>query len=88
MRLFACKRQYSNSGGLVVVTANDIDEAFNTFVRWDMDNNAELHTGFDPRTGKPCITYSNYPRDKWYEIPGINTDATEPMVLAEDGYNE
>lgn len=88
MKIFACQRQYSHSGGVVVVTARNLDEAFRTFVKWDMDNMLELHTGFDMRTGKPCFTYRNYPREKWYEIPGINTDAKEPMVIDEGGYNE
>lgn len=84
-RLFTCKRAYSESGGLIVVTARDADEAFRTFEEWDFANGMELRSGIDHRTGKVCVKYNHYPQERWYAIEGITTDATEPRVLAENG---
>lgn len=91
-RLFACNRQYDNSGGLIVVAARTKSEAYKTFEKWDYANNKELLHGIDNRTGKVCVKYSNYPKNKWYEIKGVSVNTLGkgqwPRVIAEGGYNE
>ena len=84
LNLFACKRSNEYSGGLIVVAAHDIDEAYKLYEKYGFEKllieyyyiNSELE-----------IT-NKYSRRGWYQIPDITVECDSPRVIDEDGYSE
>ena len=86
-----CKRQYGYSGGLAVVAANSVKEAFKTFFEdedydWMVDK-------YNYETGdhEEDVTewYTNYyPLRDWFECKVLTANVDKPCVIMEDGYSE
>lgn len=92
MKVFACQRQGGYSGGLLIVAANTVEEAFLTAARhkpisyWFYWVDAN---GWCEDDGNIRHLYSDYyPLSKFYEEPRLTADVTEPQVIAEGGYTE
>ena len=91
MKVFMCKRQGGYSGGLVVVAANNVKEAFKTFFEdedydWMVDK-------YDVETGEftdACTKWFSdyYPIDEWFECKELTANVDTPCVIMEDGYTE
>ena len=91
MKVFGCKRSGGYSGGLIIVAANSLDEAFETFAK---DDKYEwMIDWFDFDAGKIIedatkVDSNTYPRDDWYEIPELVANVDSPRVISEGGYTE
>ena len=91
MKVFGCKRSGGYSGGLIIVAANSLNEAFETFAKnnryeWMID-----WYDFDTSEIIEDVTKVNsntYPRDNWFEMPELVANVDSPRVLSEDGYTE
>lgn len=82
LNLFACKRSGEYSGGLIVVAAHDIDEAYNLYVKYVYRIYGIEYYDINSKLG----AYNNYPRQNWYQIPDIKVECEFPRVIDEDGY--
>lgn len=89
LKLFAAKRESGYSGGLIVVAANSIDEAYKTYLEWveSTDNAHRLYERYEYVDGSVDV-YDKYPKDKWYEIPAVKVICDESRVIDEGGYTE
>ena len=91
MKVFGCKRSGGYSGGLIIVAANSLDEAFETFAK---DDRCEwMVEWFDFDTGIVIedvtkVDSNTYPRDNWFEIPELVANVDNPRVINEGGYTE
>lgn len=89
LNLFAAKRTDAYSGGLIVVAANTIDEAYQTYIDWveATGNEKGLYWRYVYYNGE--VEESNeYPRQNWYEIPNVKIICDAPQVIDEEGYKE
>lgn len=91
MKVFGCKRTGSYSGGLIIVAANSLNEAFETFAKdkkykWMIDGyNIQIKDFTEDIT---IVDSDIYPRDDWFEITELVANVDSPRVLSEDGYTE
>jgi hypothetical protein len=91
MKVFGCKRKDSFSGGLIIVAANNLNEAFETFAkdkRFDY-----MIEWYDFETGQIAEDISKvdsdyYRREDWFEIPNLVANVGKPCVIEEGGYSE
>jgi len=83
--LFACKRSDAYSGGLIVVAAHDIEEAYNLYKEY---GKKECLVDFYDDGEEVLESFNHYPRQKWYQIPYITVECDSPRVIDEDGYTE
>ncbi len=93
MKVFACKRQGSYSGGLILVASSTKEEAFNVFVHdkrfecmvqcWGVDG-----SWADIDDEGAVISSDDYPLEKWFEIECLTAQVSEPQIIEEDGYSE
>lgn len=89
LKLFAAKRDGSYSGGLIVVAANSIDEAYQTYIDWvEVTGNPNCLYECYVYTNEEVDVYNRYPRENWYEIPDVKVICDAPRVIDEDGYTE
>lgn len=73
MKVWMCKRSEGYySGGLAVVAANSVEEAFKTF---------SLHEEYGWST-------DYYPFEHWFECKELAANVDKPCVIMEDGYTE
>lgn len=76
MKVWMCKRADFGfggySGGLAVVAANSIEEAFKTFF---------LHKEYSWKK-------DYYPFERWFECKELTANVDKPCVIMEDGYTE
>ena len=75
MKVWMCKRTDDFGGfcgGLAVVAANDIEEAFKTFL---------LHEEYSWKA-------DYYPFERWFECKELTANVDKPCVIMEDGYTE
>lgn len=88
-KLFASKRSGGYCGGLIVVAASTIDEAYQTYIDWveSTDNAHLLYERYEYGDGSVDV-YDRYPKDTWYEIPDVKVICDAPQVIDEDGYTE
>lgn len=91
MKVFMCKRQGGYSGGLSVVAANSVKEAFKTFFEdedydWMVDKYDVDTCGFTDDCTKWHSDY--YPIDEWFECKVLTANVDKPCVIMEDGYTE
>jgi hypothetical protein len=91
MKVFMCKRQYGYSGGLAVVAANSVKEAFKTFFEdedywWMVDMYDEETNAFTNDFTKWRSDY--YPIENWFECKVLTANVDKPCVIMEDGYSE
>lgn len=89
LKLFAAKRESGYSGGLIVVAANSIDEAYQTYIDWvkSTNNSHFLYERYEYEDGSVDV-YDKYPKPTWYEIPSVRVICDAPQVIDEDGYTE
>lgn len=89
LKLFAAKRSCGYCGGLIVVAANTIDEAYQTYIDWVESTNNEhyVYARYEDLDGFVVVD-DKYPKDTWYEIPAVKVICDIPMVIDEDGYTE
>ena len=92
MKVFSCKNQEPYGGGLILVTANTIEEAFLTAA---MDKNYHMFDWVDNNGNwcKPdgnidhCISHT-YPFKSWFEVEHLSTDLTKAKVIIENHYTK
>ena len=93
MRVFACKNQNPYGGGLIIVAANNIEEAILS-AAYDKDFNCEFHfenengSYIEPDKNPSHVRSENYPFDKWYEIESLTANVDKPQVIDGDDYYE
>lgn len=86
-----CKRQGGYSGGLAVVAANSVEEAFKTF--FEGNDYAWMAYKYDVDTYKFTDDYTKwfsdyYPIDEWFECKVLTANVDKPCVIMEGGYSE
>ena len=91
MKVFGCKRSGGYSGGLIIVAANSLDEAFETFAankiyEWMIDWFDFETNQFTENVKK--VDSNTYPRDNWFNIPELVANVDSPRVISEGGYTE
>ena len=93
MKVFGCKCDMSYGGGLILVAANNVKEAFLTAamdekVSYMFDWADDDYMWIEPDGDiNHCISNA-YPLGKWFEAEHLSTDLTEPQVIIEDCYYE
>lgn len=90
MKVFMCKRQCGYSGGLAVVAANSVEEAFKTFFE-DNDYNwmaYKYDEDYNPTDDFTKWRSDYYPIEKWLECKALTAYVDKPCVIMEDGYTE
>lgn len=93
MKVFACRNQESNGGGLILVAATTREEAYLTaamkykcMFHW-ADDNGILYVPDGNYVIEHCKSYT-YPLESWFEVEHLSTDLTEAKVIIEDSYSE
>lgn len=81
MKVFLNKRKGLNSGGMLLVAANNSEEAHEVF-----HDNRELSHMWNEWDGITTDFY--YERENWEELEGMNYDTEIPCVIDESGYTE
>lgn len=93
MKVFGCKCDMSYGGGLILVAANNVKEAYLTAA---MDEKVGYEFDWTDDDGIWCEPDGNinhcwsdvYPLGKWFEVEHLSTDLTEAKVIIEDCYYE
>jgi len=93
MKVFGCKCDMDYGGGIILVAANSVEEAYLTAA---MDEKVGSMFDWADDDGIWCEPDGNinhcwsdvYPFDKWFEVEHLSTDLTEPKVIIEDSYYE
>lgn len=93
MKVFYCKRQQSYSGGLILVAANSVNEAFETFCKdkrfdWMIEWADDEGHWAEPFSNLRFARTSYYPREKWELAKSLEFTGDTPQVLLEDGHTE
>lgn len=94
MKVFMCQRQMDYSGGLAVVAANSVEEAFKVFFEdedYDWMVRKWVHTDEYTKEYTADSTKWNsdyYPKEKWFECKALTANVDKPCVIMEDGYTE
>lgn len=89
MKVFACERSRRWSGGVALVAANSIAEAFTLFFndpKYDVYVNKFIDGDFTDDICK-WETYE-YNLENWFEIPMLTANVETPQIIIEDGYTE
>ncbi len=75
-------------GGLIIVAANDMEEAYEIYKNWALDGKRTwIYDRYKGNDGEYDII-NQYPKEEWYEIPNIRAICMTPRVVDEDGYTE
>lgn len=93
MKVFGCKCDMSYGGGLILVAANNVEEAFLTAamdekVSYMFDWADDDYMWIEPDGDINHCRSSVYPFKKWIEVEHLSTDLSEPKVIIEDSYYE
>lgn len=93
MKVFACKRQMSYSGGLILVAAPTKEEAFDLFIHderfdWMIDTHSADGEWRDKDDKDAIISTDYYPLEEWFEIECLSAQVSEPQIIEENGYSE
>ena len=94
MKVFMCQRQMGYSGGLAVVAANSVEEAFKTFFEdeeyaWMVSKWVYTDKYTEEYTADTTKWRSKYyPIEKWFECKVLTANVDKPCVIMEDGYTE
>ena len=93
MKVFACKRQGSYNGGLILVAATTKEEAFNVFAHdkrfeWMIQSWGADGSWADIDDEGATISSDDYPLEEWFEIECLSAQVSEPQVIEEAGYGE
>lgn len=88
LKLFAAKRNNGYSGGLIIVAANNLDEAYKLYKEWAKTTEQTwIYESYEGSDGFYDVN-NVYPREYWYEIRGVNAISDSPRVIDEGGYTE
>jgi hypothetical protein len=89
MKVFGCKRKDDSfGGGLIIVAANNLNEAFETFVKDKRFNYMIEWPDFETQQLTEDVSKADsyfYPREDWFEIPNLVANVDKPCVIEEDG---
>lgn len=88
LKIYAAKRMSGYGGGLIVVAANDVDEAYELYINWALDSK---RIWIYERYKDGDVEYdikNEYPKEDWYEIPNVRVVCMTPRVIDEDGYTK
>ena len=93
MKVFGCKCDMDYGGGLVLVAANNVEEAYLTAamdekISYMFDWADDDYMWIEPDGDINHCRSSVYPFKKWIEVEHISTDLTKPQVIFEDCYYE
>lgn len=81
MKVFGCYRQGGYSGGMILVAADSVEEAYDVYMK---DENCDwMHAEIDDES-----IYNYYPLDEWQEFDKLIANYDEPQVICEAGYTE
>ena len=90
MKVFGCKTSLPYSGGVILVAANNIDEAFKTMIEdnsckylWESYN---ADGWCEPNAENAIISSDWYPKDKWQEFTELSCNCDKPKVIIEDSH--
>lgn len=89
MKVFACKRSRSWSGGVALVAANSVEEAFTLFFNdpnYEVYVNKFINGEFTDDIYK-WETYEYNLKD-WFELPMLIANVETPQIILENGYTE
>lgn len=94
MKVFACKRHDSYAGGIILVAAESIEQAFEVASSLDcmvwafewFDENDEYTNRYSPDAVKVKSEY--YPIEYWYEVKHMEYDCDIPQIILEESYGE
>ena len=81
MKVFGCYRQGGYSGGMILVAADTVMDAYNLYM--NDDNYDWMHGEIDGES-----MYNYYPFEKWQEFDKLTANCDEAQVICEDGYTE
>ena len=93
MKVFACRRQGSYSGGVILVAANTVSEAFHIaskepsidwMFEWIDKDGFVSYEGAEDAT----LVSHYYPFADWFVMEELSINVTEPKVIIEGGYSE
>lgn len=76
MKVFINRVNHQYAGGMVIVAANDVNEAHEVFRK-----NIKDETWID-------YYEELYDKDRWQLVEGVKADTDLPYVIAEDSYCE
>ena len=86
MNVYKCERDGGYSGGVIIVAANNVNEAFDTYVR---DKRFDwMHWTETDENGNLIVSEFYYPLVRWEAVPELTANCSEPKVLIEAGYTE
>jgi len=94
MKVFGCRMHGGYRGGVILVAANDVKEAYitaskNKKIKWMFDCYSEDGIWIDQDTHPDVIPICYfYPFKEWHEYEHLSTDFTTPHVILEESYVE
>lgn len=94
MKVFGCRMHGGYRGGVILVAANDVREAYITATKqatleWMFEYCDEDGNWIDPDTRPDLVPKCDYyPIEEWHEYEHLSTDFTEPQVILEESYAE
>lgn len=93
MKVYGCRNNRIYGGGLVLVAANTIEEAYLTAAKNDkisylFDWADDDYMWCEPDGNINHCVSEVYPLDKWFEMEHLSTDLTNPQIIIEDHYSE
>ena len=93
MKVFGCKCDLAYGGGLILVAANNVEEAFLTAsmdekVSYMFDWADDNYMWCEPDGNIDHCRSDTYPFGKWFKVEHLSTDLTQPKVIIEDSYYE
>ena len=93
MKVFGCKCDMDYGGGIILVAAISVEEAFLTAamdekVGYEFDWADSDYMWCEPDGDINHCTSSVYPHGKWFEAEHLSTDLIESKVIIEDCYYE
>ena len=94
MKVFACKRAGCHAGGIILVAAGSIEQAFEVAsgtesIQWAfdfLDEEGEIVEAYDPNVVNVVSSY--YPIEDWFEFENMEFDCADPQVILEESYGE
>lgn len=91
MKVFINKREGVYSGGMIIVAANNVEEAQNILLKTYPDDTYSFDKDGDICYDKEeSVTVENYyyKKDNWIELPDITASFEKPTFIAESGHTE
>ena len=94
MKVFACRRQDSYAGGIIMVAAESIKQAFEVAysdesLKWlfdFLDEDDEFVEPYSPKVVK--VVSEHYPIENWFEFENMEFYCDHPQVILQESYGE